>query len=173
VIRVDQDARRATLVRSFKHPEGLRSPSKGNLQLLRGGHAFAGWGGKNPRFSEFGEDGTLVFDELFLSPNSSSYRAYRFAWTGRPTDRPAAAATTAGGKTTVYASWNGATEVARWRALSGAAPGSLRAGPTVARTDFETAIPLGRVAKLVQVEALDRSGKVIGRSRVVAAKQGT
>jgi hypothetical protein len=170
VIRLDRDAKRATLVRSFKHPDRIESPSKGNLQLLRGGGAFAGWGGKNPRFSEFGADGTLLFDELFLSPHSSSYRAYRLEWSGHPTDRPATAATTAGAKTTVYASWNGATEVARWRALSGTAPGSLRPGPTVARTDFETAIPLDSAAKLVQVEALDRAGKVIGRSRVVAAK---
>jgi hypothetical protein len=170
VIRLDRGARRASLVGSFTHPDRLESPSKGNLQLLTGGHAFAGWGGKNPRFSEFAADGTLLFDEIFLSPESSSYRAYRFAWSGHPTDRPAAAATTAGATTIVHASWNGATEVARWRVLSGAAPSSLRAGRTVARTDFETAIPLGGAAKLVQVEALDRSGKVIGRSRVVAAK---
>ena len=170
VIRLDRRARRASLVRSFTHPDRIESPSKGNLQLLPGGHAFAGWGGKNPRFSEFAADGTLLFDETFVSPKSSSYRAYRFAWSGHPTDRPAAAATTAGATTIVYASWNGATEVARWRVLSGAAPSSLRAGRTVARTDFETAIPLGGAAKLVQVEALDRSGKVIGRSRVVAAK---
>ena len=115
--------------------------------------------------------GSLLFDEIFVSPKSSSYRAYRFAWSGHPTDRPALAATTAGATTTVYASWNGATEVARWRVLSGTAPSSLRAGPTAARTDFETAIPLGGAAKLVQVEALDRSGKVLGRSRVVAAKR--
>jgi hypothetical protein len=170
VIRLDRGARRASLVRSFTHPDRIKSPSKGNLQLLTGGHALAGWGGKNPRFSEFAADGTLLFDETFVSPKSSSYRAYRFAWSGHPTDRPAAAATTAGATTTVYASWNGATEVARWRVLSGAAPGSLRAGPTAARIGFETAIPLRGAAKLVQVEALDRSGKVIGRSRVVAAK---
>jgi hypothetical protein len=173
VIRLDRDAKRASLVRSFTHPDRIGSPSKGNLQLLAGGHAFTGWGGRNPRFSEFAPDGTLLFDETFVSPKSSSYRAYRAAWSSRPTDRPAAAAvTTAGGATTVYASWNGATEVARWRVLSGATAGSLRAGPTVARTDFETAIPLGRAAKVVQVEALDRAGKVIGRSRVVAAKAG-
>ena len=171
VIRLDRRARRASLVRSFTHPDRVKSPSKGNLQLLAGGHAFAGWGGKNPRLSEFAADGTLLFDEIFVSPKSSSYRAYRFAWSGHPTDRPAAAATTAGATTTVYASWNGATEVARWRVLSGTAPSSLRAGPTVARTDFETAIPLGGAAKLVQVEALDRSGRVIGRSRVAAAKR--
>ena len=52
----------------------------------------------------------------------------------------------------------------------GDSPGSLRAGPTVDWTDFETAIPLGGAAKLVQVEGLDSSGKVIGRWRVVAAK---
>lgn len=170
VIRIDRRAKRASLVRSFTHPDQLQSPSKGNLQLLPGGHAFAGWGGKNPRFSEFAADGTLLFDETFVSPNSSSYRAYRSEWSARPTDRPAAAATTAGASTTVYASWNGATEIARWRVLSGTAPGSLRAGPTAAWSDFETAIPLGGAAKLVQVEALDRSGKVIGRSRVVAVK---
>ena len=171
VIRLDRRARRVSLVRSFTHPDRVKSPSKGNLQLLAGGHAFAGWGGKNPRLSEFAADGSLLFDEIFVSPKSSSYRAYRFAWSGHPTDRPALAATTAGATTTVYASWNGATEVARWRVLSGTAPSSLRAGPTAARTDFETAIPLGGAAKLVQVEALDRSGKVIGRSRVVAAKR--
>ncbi|MFL5780494.1 MAG: arylsulfotransferase family protein [Thermoleophilaceae bacterium] len=170
VIRLDRGAKRATLVRAFKHPDRIESPSKGNLQLLPRGHAFAGWGGKNPRFSEFGDDGTLLFDETFLSPHSSSYRAYRSEWSARPMDRPAAVATTTGAKTTVYASWNGATEVARWRVLSGAAPGSLTAGPTVERTDFETAIPLEIAAKLVQVEALDRTGKVIGRSKVVAAK---
>jgi hypothetical protein len=170
VIRLDDHAKRATLVRSFRHPDRIESPSKGNLQLLHGGHAFAGWGGKNPRFSEFGADGTLLFDEIFVSPHSSSYRAYRFAWRGHPTDRPAAAAITTGAATTVYASWNGATDVARWRVLSGDAPSALRPGPTVDRTDFETAIPLGGAAKLVQVEALDSSGKVIGRSRVVAVK---
>src|SRR5207248_11710881 len=121
--------------------------------------------------SEFAANGTLLFDEIFVSPRSSSYRAYRSAWSGRPTDRPAAAATTAGATTIVYASWNGATEVARWRVLSGAAPSSLRTGPTVARTDFETAIPRGGAAKLVQVEALDRSGRVIGSSRVLGMKR--
>jgi outer membrane protein assembly factor BamB len=170
VIRLDRRAKRASLVRSFRHPDRVESPSKGNLQLLTGGHAFTGWGGKNPRFSEFAADGTLLFDETFVSPNSSSYRAYRFPWSGRPTDRPAVAATTAGATTTVYASWNGATEVARWRVLSGAAPGSLRASLTAARTGFETSIPLPDAAKVVQVEALDHSGKVIGRSRAVAAK---
>jgi hypothetical protein len=170
VIRLDRDAKRVSVVRSLTHPDRLQSPSKGNLQLLPDGHAFAGWGGRNPRFSEFAADGTLLFDELFVSPDSSSYRAYRFPWSGHPTNRPAAAATTAGATTTVYASWNGATEVARWRVRSGVAPGSLRAGRTVARTDFETAIPLGGSAKFAQVEALDRSGKVLGRSRVVAAK---
>ncbi|HKP90505.1 MAG TPA: arylsulfotransferase family protein [Thermoleophilaceae bacterium] len=172
VIRVDKGAKRATLVRSYTHPEGLESPSKGNMQLLPDGHAFLGWGGKNPRFSEFGSDGELLFDESLLSPKSSTYRAYRQTWKGQPTDSPAAAATTAAGATTVYASWNGATEVARWRVRSGTSADSLKTGATVARTDFETAIPLGGAAKLVQVEALDRSGQVIGRSRVVAAKPG-
>src|SRR2546428_13202144 len=108
VIRLDRRARRASLVRSFTHPDRIKSPSKGNLQLLTDGHVFAGWGGKNPRFSEFAADGTLLFDEIFVSPKSSSYRAYRFAWSGHPTDRPTAAATTDRATTNVHQSRHGA-----------------------------------------------------------------
>jgi hypothetical protein len=170
VIRIDRREKRATLVRSATHPEGIRAPSKGSMQVLSGGGSFVGWGGKNPRFSEFSADGTLLFDELFLAPNTSSYRGYRSEWSARPADSPAVAAETAGAATTVYASWNGATEIDQWRVLSGDAEGSLSAGPTVEWSDFETEIALPAAAKFVQVEALDASGKVIGRSKVVAAK---
>jgi arylsulfotransferase ASST len=172
VIRVDVRRKRARLVRFYTHPSHLQSPSQGNLQLLPDGHVMMGWGGNNANFSEFSKRGTLLFDESFVSNQNNSYRAYRFPWKAQPADAPAAAGITAAGKTTVYASWNGATAVARWHVLSGAAANALASGPTVARSDFETAIPLPGAVAFVQVEALDAGGKVIGRSPVVAAKAG-
>jgi Arylsulfotransferase (ASST) len=172
VIRLDLRRKRAHLVRAYTHPNKNQSPSQGNLQLLPDGHVMVGWGGNNANFSEFSRKGTLLFDESFVSGANNSYRAYRFPWKARPADSPAAAAITANGKTTVYASWNGATEVARWRVLSGATASALAAGPTAARSDFETGIPLGGAVAFAQVEALNAAGKVIGRSPVVAAKAG-
>jgi len=131
-----------------------------------------GWGGNNNRFSEFSRGGRLLFDESFVSAANNSYRAYRAAWRATPADSPTAAAITAAGKTTVYASWNGATEVAKWHVLTGASASTLTSGPTVARADFETGIPLPGAVAFAQVEALDGSGKVLGRSPVIAAKAG-
>jgi hypothetical protein len=172
VIRLDERHRRAHLVRAYTHPNKLQSPSQGNIQLLPDGHVMMGWGGNNNRFSEFSRSGRLLFDESFVSAANNSYRAYRSEWHATPADSPAAAAITAGGKTTVYASWNGATEVAKWHVLTGASATVLTSGPTVAKADFETGIALPGAVAFAQVEALDGSGKVIGRSPVVAAKPG-
>jgi hypothetical protein len=70
------------------------------------------------------------------------------------------------GHVTVYASWNGATEVARWR-VSG--DGVVLA--TVPRTGFETAIRVGSQARLFTVDALDAAGDVIGASPAAAARR--
>jgi hypothetical protein len=172
VIRLDQRHKRAHLVRAYTHPDKLQSPSQGNMQLLSDGHVMMGWGGNNNRFSEFSRFGRLLFDESFVSAANNSYRAYREEWHAQPGDNPAAAAITAAGKTTVYASWNGATEVAKWHVLTGASATALASGPTVQKLDFETGIPLPGAVAFAQVEAIDRSGKVIGRSPVVAAKPG-
>jgi uncharacterized Zn-binding protein involved in type VI secretion len=70
----------------------------------------------------------------------------------------------------VYASWNGATEVAAWQVLAGSSPTTLAAVMTSApKTGFETAIPLAaRVGSTyVAVQALNASGAVIGVSPTV------
>ena len=71
-----------------------------------------------------------------------TYRAYRHRWDAGGEGEPAALARRHGGRTTVYASWNGATGVARWRVnAAGVRPVS------VPRTGFETI--LTGVEKLV------------------------
>jgi len=68
---------------------------------------------------------------------------------------------------TVYVSWNGATEVAKWQLLAGPDRRKLRPLRTVRKRGFETAIPLGGEAEWLAVRALDRHGEVLGRSLAV------
>ncbi len=166
VLRLDTKGRRATLVQSFAHPARLLSGSQGNAQFLPNGHVFVGWGA-NPYFTEFDAQGRVLFDAHF-NRSGDSYRAYRFAWTGLPTTRPAVVASVGiGDQVTLFASWNGATEVARWEVLAGDDREQLRPVYTAAKTGFETAITVETDARYVGVRALGRRGGVLGASRVL------
>jgi hypothetical protein len=165
-ISLDYQHKTATLVRSYEHSPPLLTGSQGNLQTLANGDAFIGWGGL-PYFSEYDSQGAVVFDAHISAP-ADSYRAYRFPWIGTPTDAPAVAAVTAGkGAATVFASWNGATEVTSWQLLGGASPSSLGVLGVVPRAGFETSIPVGSSPAYVAVRALDASGAVLGTSVAV------
>ncbi len=87
-------------------------------------------------------------------------------WVGLPLSPPAGAARRTDGTTTVYASWNGATQVVSWRVLAGAGAGRLTAVASAARSGFETAIPVPRAIESFEVQALDAGGRVIGASRL-------
>ena len=69
---------------------------------------------------------------------------------------------------TVYASWNGVTEVAAWHAIAGPGPGRLEpVGPAADRDGFETAITVRTTQPYVGVQARDGSGRVLGVSEAV------
>jgi hypothetical protein len=97
-----------------------------------------------------------------------SYRAYVQPWVGKPLSPPSGAARVRGGATTVYASWNGATQVSTWKVLAVTAAGATQALTRHARTGFETSIPVSTGARRFQVQALDASGQVLGTSRTFA-----
>ena len=88
VLRLDDGAQRATLARSYEHPDQLLATTQGNAQFLDGGHVFVGWGAQ-PYFTEFDRGGDVLLDGHFGVDGTDSYRAYRLAWTGRPAVRPA------------------------------------------------------------------------------------
>jgi Arylsulfotransferase (ASST) len=165
-IRLNYKRRRATLVRAYMHRPPLLSKSEGAVQLLPDGNTFVGWGSE-PYFTQFGRHGKQRFDAHF-GPPLQSYRAFRFPWSGQPTTPPdvAAAATPSG--TRVFASWNGATEVASWRVLAG--PSSAALGPVgqFSWVDFETKMWVGSTQPYVAVQALGADGRVLGTSSVVA-----
>lgn len=67
----------------------------------------------------------------------------------------------------MYASWNGATDVARWRILAGATPSALKPIAEVTRTGFETTATVFRSAGYVAVQAQDPTGHELGMSATV------
>jgi hypothetical protein len=144
----------------------LLTGSQGNDQILANGDSFVGWG-EVPYFTEFSPSGQMVFEGHMPAP-AQSYRAYRFSWSAIPADPPAIAVKPAGkGEDTVYASWNGATEVSEWRVLAGASPTSLSPIAGVAKNGFESAIPVPSTATHFAVQAFDATGRLLGVSGTV------
>jgi hypothetical protein len=139
------------------------------MQILPQGNVFVGWG-TQPDFSEYTSSGKQIFNGSF-AVGTSSYRAYRFPWSGWPTTPPdLAVAAASGGRAHVWASWNGATNVVAWRVLGGSSHSSLRALTTKPHLNFETEITLRSRPTYVEVEALNRRGLVLGTSSPQAVR---
>jgi Arylsulfotransferase (ASST) len=170
VLSLDQQSATATLVSQFTHTPPLVVDSQGNMQALSNGDWFLGWG-QVPGFSELSPSGTLLLDAHFPA-RTQSYRSFRLPWSGTPAHPPVFAFTSSGGRTgIVYASWNGATQVASWRVLAGArAKGLVAVVAQTARTGFETAIPLltPPAGPYLGVQALGGGGEVLASSLVTA-----
>ena len=146
----------ATLVQTYDHSPTISANFEGGVQKLAGGQAFLGYG-QRPYFTQFDSAGQEDFDARFVTANSS-YRAYRFKWSGKPESPPAVAAARSGASVYVWASWNGATGVARWRVLAGPRPGSLRPVTVVRKRGFETAATIP-ARSYVAVQALGAKGR--------------
>jgi uncharacterized membrane protein YgcG len=132
-----------------------------------------GWGSK-PYFSEFSKTGRLLLDAVFPTPDLT-YRVLVSNWVGKPFFPPSGAARNKGGKSTVYASWDGATQVARWRVLAGTDAKHLVTVATQSKNGFETAIALSKKYSTYKVQALDSRGHVLpnGTSKAFSASKST
>jgi len=174
-LHLDMDKKTATLVQADLSPDQVLAGSQGDVQLLDNDHAVVGWGAV-PRVTEFDGDGKIVFDAIF-SEGDDSYRAYRFPWSATPPGRPAiATAKGRGGLKTIYASWNGATNVASWQVWAGEAMvggGNFhRVGDPQPKTGFETILRADTNEDFIAVQALDAEGKVLGSSATVPISGG-
>jgi hypothetical protein len=168
VLELDEERMRASLVREYTHPDKQYADAAGNMQVLPNGNVFVGWG-RALAISEFSEDGELLFD-FRVSPEHISYRAFRFPWSGNPSDQPACVAErTSENELEVYASWNGATEIESWEVLAGPHPGRLESVGSVPRDGFETAMVVKTSEPYFAVQARHRSGRVLGASTPVDA----
>jgi hypothetical protein len=166
-IRESINTRRMTarLIREYDHSPRISANFEGGVQVLKGGDVFLGWG-QQPYFSEDDASGRQIFDARFTAP-TTSYRAYRFQWSAQPTDTPALAATARShGVVTLYASWNGATDVAAWEILAGASPTTLKPVSRAPKRGFETSLAAHGTGRYYSVEALGSNGSVLATAPV-------
>ncbi len=162
-ISVNQSRKTASLVRQYAHSPALSTHFEGNAQVLPNGDVFVGWG-QQPYFSEFTSSGKEIFDARFTS-NTSTYRAYRMAWSGQPNTAPnIGAAPNNDGTTEVWASWNGATTISSWRVLAGPTAGSLTPQAGGGWGGFETGIAANTGMPVFEVQALGSNGQVLATS---------
>jgi EmrB/QacA subfamily drug resistance transporter len=165
VLQLNQRTHMATLEAEYGNREGFKSEYMGDTEPLANSNTFIGWGSA-PYFTEYSAAGKLLLEAEF--PGSDlSYRTMVEPWVGLPLTVPAGAARDSNGRTTVYTSWNGATQVVSWRVLAGTATNSSRltAVATAAKSGFETAITVPQGYESFEVQALDTHGHVIGTSR--------
>jgi hypothetical protein len=164
VLQLNAQAGTASLVTELTHTPRLVAESQGNFQALPNGDWFMGWG-QEPFFSELSPAGKVLFEAHF-PPSVQSYRSFRFPWVGTPEHPPTFAFVPEAGAGTVYASWNGATQVASWRVVSGASRTTLAPVVSAARSGFETAVklPSTAVGPYVAVQAFDATGALLGTS---------
>jgi hypothetical protein len=164
VLKLDMTAHTATLVAQFKHGSKFDTAFLGSMQLLPSGGAVVGWGAR-PYFTEYSTTGKALLDVRFPDPDQS-YRAVLANWIGKPASPPSIAVRSTHGKTIVYASWNGATLLAKWRVMAGTNGRHLRAVASAGKSGFETAITLAHAYKAYKVQALDARGHVLGTSNL-------
>lgn len=176
ILQLDLNTMDAALYRSYFHDPNITVASQGNVQQLDNGNKFVGWG-QSQYYSEFNEAGNtegnpalnLLYDAQMPGSNYT-YRAYRNDWVGRPFYSPSIGLTSVSGQVTVYASWNGSTETSQWQVLAGSKPKKLVPVATVQKSGFETSIPVSQKGPYFQVRALDATGHVIGKSKIIKLK---
>jgi EmrB/QacA subfamily drug resistance transporter len=158
VLKLNQQSHTAKLYNQYVYGSGFDAQYMGSTQLLQGQRTLVGWGSA-PYITEYDRLGRTLLDARFPG-HDLSYRAMLEQWVGQPYYPPSGVARRQGAKTVVYASWNGATQVASWKVLSGKTPVA-----TATKSGFETAIQVPGADRTFKLQALDSRGSVIGTSR--------
>ena len=171
--RLDRPRHRARVVRTISSRpftatgRGYFPPAVGSARVQPNGNTLISWG-TTPRITEVTRTGRVVYA---LRLQGWTYRAVRTRWRGFPLGRPALAARRRpGAAVDLWASWNGATQIRRWRVLVGQTADDMR--PLAHRfqfTDLETRMTVRTRAQFVAVAALNASGRELGRSRAMRA----
>jgi hypothetical protein len=157
----------AKLVHQYSlHTNAALADSEGSFQTLPNGSSFIGFGATQ-FFADFSTTGALQY-EASLPVDDGSYREYALPWSATPKTKPVAAAVRVRNQYDVYASWNGATTVARWQVLAKTSK-TWKLLRTVPRHGFETEATESSILGCadVEVRALNAAGKALGTSKPV------
>jgi hypothetical protein len=184
----------ATLLRQWPRPDGGLTRAKGNVQVLDGpastafpdlgvsltGNVFVGWGA-NGYLSEFAPSGECVQSARFLTNQYGTYRIFKYDFVASPRVEEIAIFASSKSEnegeeikltTTVYMSWNGATEVDSWILYSsrnGNDDGKLGVWDLVGnvkKEGFETSFTSDGYLAFVHAQALDSNGRELGSTSV-------
>ncbi len=168
VLSLDEHARKAALVHEYFHSPPVLTEALGSVQDTGGGARFVGWG-ESSYFTEYDSSGAPIFDAR-LTSGTESYRAFKQPWQGRPAEPPSIAIVPGPSGATVYASWNGATEVAGWVVLGGHSPSALERLGSAPRLGFETVIHVPNPTPYLAIEAVTATGAVLAHSQTKAVR---
>ncbi|KAI5198602.1 hypothetical protein E4T39_06718 [Aureobasidium subglaciale] len=168
----------ARLIREYVHPVQFISSSQGSMQVIPSSdesdpHILLGFGYVGV-WTEYAANGEVLCDNCFSTVSSwgtgdvQSYRALKAPWKGEP-GWPPSIAFGDGKDLSIFASWNGATEVAFWKvqqAEKQACPDEEWEDVSVTqKKGFETEIDvLDDEIRFFRVVALDADGNALGVS---------
>lgn len=123
VILLDLVAMAGQIVKRYAQPDCMFGALHGSVQFQADGSRFINWGGQRT-ISQYTQDSELVYhaEMADAAVPTFSYRAYKGPWVGHPTTKPNifSYSWTCFWDSTMYANWNGATEVKTWRFFGGA-----------------------------------------------------
>ena len=177
VILLDLVAMTGQVVERYAQPDGMFGALFGSVNFQPDGGRFIDWGGQRT-ISQYTQDNELVYHAELADAAlpTFSYRAHKGPWVGRPTTKPDifSYSWTCTWNTTIYASWNGATEVRSWRFFGGAtARGPFKLAAIADKDGFETRVVTSFFASYAYVEALQADGSMLGRSDIVSTRVPT
>lgn len=163
-----------TIEKQIDHPftADRYSWRRGNYQVLPNGNIFMGWSEQGVQ-SEHSPDGTILMESTFAVKWLGTYRQYKFPFVGDPQDPPDVVSEATGyddgsASTTVWVSWNGATEVRSWHLYKTTKSGDVTVLlATAEKKGFETNLTSDGFADRVMVVGLDKDDKVLGTSRII------
>ncbi|KAI5208183.1 hypothetical protein E4T39_01616 [Aureobasidium subglaciale] len=164
------------VLHSYDRPDHQISIARGNMQTLPNDNVFIGWA-THGLISELTQDGTPVMEARFKDETMSTYRSYKFNFTGKPHLPPMVKSIVHGTSPKTansfhYFSWNGATDIHSWN-IYGASKndtGSFALLASVEKTDFETMFMTTGFVAFVYVEAVDANGIVMRKSIPTASE---
>lgn len=181
MIHLNATTDKAVLLRTYSTPAAVASRhAQGSVQRLRSGHVFVGWGDSNPSaaaYTEYSRNGRALCAARFREPSTASDKwtnsggrvVSKYAWTGTPAAQPVM--TVRPQENALYVSWNGDTKTTAWLLRSNNTErrdGSLGGRRVVAKTGFETRIPIPRdVGEVMEIIGVDENGKTLVRSELI------
>jgi hypothetical protein len=168
MLDLDEPNRAVTLRRAYTSPQPILAGAMGSVQVLPSGRVLVGWGTES-QTTEFASDGAALSDYA-LPAGMYSYRGQWLPWRGVPHEPPALAAgrDPHNAKPLLFASWNGATEIAAWLVETGSRHDLLEPFGIATRRGFETVIPLPHQPQFAAVIPINRHGARLRRSPTVA-----